>query len=58
MAAKSKRVLVTGAASGVGYGIAERLVGDGWSVTIADRDETAGLKAADKLGADFVAVNI
>lgn len=56
--ANSKRVLVTGAASGVGYGIAERLVGDGWSVTIADRDETAGVKAADELGADFVAVNI
>jgi len=56
--AQTKRVLVTGAAGGVGKGIAERLVSDGWAVTIADRDEKAGLETADRLGADFIALNI
>lgn len=58
MAETTKRVLITGAASGVGKGIAERLVADGWAVTIADRDETTGLATAEQLGADFVALNI
>lgn len=58
MAADPKHVLVTGAAGGVGRGIAERLVEDGWAVTIADRDQSAGREAAQALGADFLALNI
>ena len=36
MNAGARRVLVTGAARGLGEGIAERLVGDGWDVAIVD----------------------
>jgi len=34
--------LVTGAADGIGAGIAERLAAEGMRVVIADPDETAG----------------
>ncbi len=37
----SKVALVTGAAHGIGAGIASRLMRDGWRVVIADRDQPA-----------------
>lgn len=43
--------LVTGAARGIGYGIAERLSRDGWRVVIADVDPDAGHEAATALAA-------
>ncbi len=43
--------VVTGAASGIGLAIAERLVADGISVAIWDRDGAAADRAADKIAA-------
>ena len=42
--------LVTGAARGIGFGIAERLVLDGWRVILADIDREGARSAADHLG--------
>lgn len=43
--------VVTGAASGIGLGIAERLVADGHAVALTDRDGDAAVAAAEKLAA-------
>jgi 2-hydroxycyclohexanecarboxyl-CoA dehydrogenase len=43
--------IVTGAASGIGLAIAERLAADGHAVAIFDRDGGAGVRAAEKIGA-------
>lgn len=45
-----RTAIVTGAASGLGYGIAERFVAEGARVILADIDETGGETAAAKLG--------
>ena len=45
-----KIALVTGAASGLGYGIAKRLVDDGANVVITDIDEAGISAAADDFG--------
>ncbi|WP_018935825.1 SDR family oxidoreductase [Thioalkalivibrio sp. ALJ24] len=42
--------LVTGAARGIGLGIAERLVRDGWQVVLADIDGPECERAATRLG--------
>jgi 2,3-dihydroxy-2,3-dihydro-p-cumate dehydrogenase len=42
--------IVTGGASGIGRGIAARLLADGWNVVIADLDEAGAEAAADELG--------
>lgn len=42
--------LVTGAARGIGFGIAQRLMLDGWRVIVADRDAAGARSAADHLG--------
>ncbi|CAN7224697.1 SDR family NAD(P)-dependent oxidoreductase [Variovorax paradoxus] len=48
--------VVTGGAAGLGYGIAERLIASGGSVTLWDRDEAAAGKAAAALGPKAFAV--
>ena len=46
-----RRVLVTGAASGIGLAIAERFAGEGASLALVDRDEEGVKAAAGQLGA-------
>ncbi|MFW5455005.1 SDR family oxidoreductase [Thioalkalivibrio sulfidiphilus] len=46
----SSYTLVTGAARGIGLGIAERLVRDGWQVVLADIDGPECEQAAARLG--------
>ena len=56
---KDKVAVITGAASGIGYGLAERAAGEGMKVVLADIEEGAlekaerGIKA---LGAETLAV--
>jgi len=47
---KGRHAVVTGGATGLGFGIAQRLVASGGSVTLWDRDEEAAQKAAQSLG--------
>lgn len=51
MTLKDKVCIVTGAASGIGHGIAKRYVADGAKVVIADLKLDAAQKAADELTA-------
>jgi len=46
----SKVAVVTGAASGIGRAIAERMANSGWRVVLADIDERTAHEAADALG--------
>ncbi len=48
---KDKICIITGAASGIGHGIAERFIADGAKVVIADLKLDAAQKAADALSA-------
>jgi 3-hydroxybutyrate dehydrogenase len=48
---KDKVCIITGGASGIGYGIAERYIADGAKVAIADLNLDAAQKAADSLTA-------
>ena len=41
-----KRAIVTGGATGIGYGIAQRFIAEGANVIITDIDETGGTRAA------------
>jgi NAD(P)-dependent dehydrogenase (short-subunit alcohol dehydrogenase family) len=50
--------LVTGAADGIGAGIAERLAAEGAHVVIADPDETTGRDTAARIGGTFVAADV
>jgi len=53
-----RHAVVTGGAAGLGFGIAERLIASGGSVTLWDRDEAAATKAAAALGARAFAVKV
>lgn len=46
---KDKRVLITGGARGIGFGIARYFGGSGAELIITDYDEPGGLKAVEKL---------
>jgi NAD(P)-dependent dehydrogenase (short-subunit alcohol dehydrogenase family) len=48
---RERAVLITGAASGIGRAVAERLAGEGAHVALADRDEAGAEKAAAAIGA-------
>ncbi|SNY77537.1 3-oxoacyl-[acyl-carrier protein] reductase [Nocardia amikacinitolerans] len=50
-----KTAVITGAAQGIGYAIAERFVAEGARVVIGDIDGAAAQAAADKLGGAAVA---
>ncbi len=49
MSLKDKSVIITGAARGIGYACAERFIGDGAKVVLADIDEKGGENAARTL---------
>jgi 3-hydroxybutyrate dehydrogenase len=53
-----RTALVTGAASGIGLAIAQALAGEGARVVMADLDAEQGGRAADALGARFVAADL
>ncbi|CAN7652747.1 MULTISPECIES: SDR family NAD(P)-dependent oxidoreductase [unclassified Variovorax] len=53
-----RHAVVTGGATGLGYGIAQRLIASGGSVTLWDRDSEAVTKAAWALGAKAFALAV
>ena len=55
---KGRSAIVTGAASGLGFAIAERLVASGAVVLIWDIDGEAGASAAKKLGARSIIADV
>jgi len=54
----NRKALVTGAASGIGRAVAARLVDDGASVLLLDRDETGVKEAAAEIGADYLVADL
>ncbi|KQX90488.1 SDR family NAD(P)-dependent oxidoreductase [Variovorax sp. Root473] len=55
---EGRHAVLTGGATGLGFGIAQRLVASGGSVTLWDRDEAAAARAADALGARAFALKV
>ncbi len=57
---KGRHAVITGGASGIGFGIAQRVMASGGSVTLWDRDDAALQKAKAALGAQTqsVVVNV
>ena len=53
-----RHAVVTGGATGLGFGIAKRLLASGGSVTVWDRDGEAATKAAWALGARAYALTV
>jgi NAD(P)-dependent dehydrogenase (short-subunit alcohol dehydrogenase family) len=54
MKLQNRIAIVTGAARGIGYAIAERFVADGATVVICDVEDAAGEAAAKKIGAAYL----
>ena len=55
---ESKIALVTGGASGIGAAIAETFIRAGATVWIADRDEASGRGVAERIGGQFVLLDV
>lgn len=53
-----RRVLVTGAASGIGLATARRFTADGATVALVDVDAEAGQREAAALGGEFIAADV
>ncbi|KQU86891.1 3-oxoacyl-ACP reductase [Variovorax sp. Root318D1] len=53
-----RHAVVTGGAAGLGFGIAQRLIASGGSVTLWDRDEAAALQTCTALGPKAFAVKV
>jgi 3-oxoacyl-[acyl-carrier protein] reductase len=53
-----KVAIVVGAAGGIGSGIAERFIQEGAAVVIGDTDARGGQETAERLSADFLAIDI
>ena len=53
-----RHAVITGGATGLGFGIAQRLVASGGSVTLWDRDEAAANQAAEALGDKAFALKV
>jgi len=58
MRLNNKVILVTGAASGIGAGIARRCAAEGATVWVADVDSTGGPAVADSIGGHYVALDV
>ncbi|ACU53665.1 short-chain dehydrogenase/reductase SDR [Acidimicrobium ferrooxidans DSM 10331] len=58
MELRGSSVVVTGGASGLGLGVAERLIGRGAHVVIVDRNAEAGAAVAARLSAEFVEADV
>lgn len=54
----SKVALITGAATGMGRGIAESLASQKYKVVIVDWNDKEGQHLADKIDADFYKVDV
>jgi NAD(P)-dependent dehydrogenase (short-subunit alcohol dehydrogenase family) len=50
--------VVTGGASGIGFGCSERLAQAGAKVVVADFDTEAGRRAAEKIGGVFIEIDV
>jgi len=55
---QGRHAVITGGATGLGYGVAKRLIDSGGSVTIWDRDGDAASKAAAALGDKALALAV
>lgn len=55
---KKKTALITGANKGIGYGLAKELASQGYEVWIGARNPELGLKAAKKLKANFLKLDV
>ena len=55
---QGKRGLVTGGNSGIGYAIAEKMISAGAAVTIIGRNREKTVKAAERLGCDYLILDM
>jgi NAD(P)-dependent dehydrogenase (short-subunit alcohol dehydrogenase family) len=55
---EDKLCIITGAARGIGRGIAERFHEEGARLVLTDIDEGAGITAAETLGAEFLLLDV